>query len=93
MVQPNDIAVIRSDDAFKPYYLIKSLTGPSEITNEFFDDYGHKFLAGYTVVRTHYIEVHKRLKNVTLFYADVRKVVAVLSYCIACWYITRVKYQ
>ena len=93
MVQPNDIAVIRSDDAFKPYYLIKSLTGPSEITNEFFDNYGHTFPAGHTVVKTHYLEVHKRLKNVTLFYADVRKVVAVLSYCIACWYITRVKYQ
>ena len=29
------------------------------------------------------VEVHKRLKNVTLLYEDARKVVAVSSYCIA----------
>ena len=29
MVQPNDIVVIRSDNIFNPYYLIKSLTEPS----------------------------------------------------------------
>ena len=38
MVQPNDTVVIRSDDTFNPYYLIKSLTEPSEITDEFCDD-------------------------------------------------------
>ena len=38
MVQPNDTVVIWSDDTFNPYYLIKSLTEPSEITDEFCDD-------------------------------------------------------
>ena len=32
---------------------------------------------------TRIVEVHKRLKNVTLLYEDARKVVAVSSYCIA----------
>ena len=36
----------------------------------------------HTVVKGHYLEVHKRLKNVTLLYEDVSKVVAVSSYCI-----------
>ena len=83
MVQPNDIVVIRSDDTFNPYYLIKSLAEPSEIADEFCDDYGHTFSVGHTVVKGHYLEVHKRLKNVTLLYEDVSKVVAVSSCCIA----------
>ena len=36
MIQPNHI-VIWSDDFFNPYYLIKSLTEPNEITDEFCD--------------------------------------------------------
>ena len=62
MVQPNDTVVIWSDDTFNPHYLIKSLTEPSEITDEFCDDYGHTFPVGYTIVKGHYLEVHKRLK-------------------------------
>ena len=65
MIQPNDILVIRSDDTFNPYYLIKLLTEPSEITYEFCDDYGHTFPVGHTVVKGHYLEVQRRLKNVT----------------------------
>ena len=33
-------------------------------------------------MKGHYLEVYKRLKNVTLLYEDVSKVVAVSSYCI-----------
>ena len=76
MVQPNDIGVIRSDYTFSPYYLIKWLTEPSEITDEFWDDYGYTFPDDHTVVKGHYLEVHKRLKNVVLLYEDVS------SYCI-----------
>ena len=61
MVQPNDIVVIWSDDTFNPYYLIKSLTESGEITDEFCDDYEHNFPAVHTVVKGHYLEVHKRL--------------------------------
>ena len=53
MVQPNYIAVFWSNDTFHPYYLIKSLTEPSEITNEFCDYYGHTFPVGHTVVKGH----------------------------------------
>ena len=66
---------------FNPY-LIKSLTEPSETTDEFCD-YGHNFPVFNTVVKGHYLEVHKRFKNVTLLYEDVIKVVAVSPYYIA----------
>ena len=57
MVQPNDIVFICLDDTFNPYYLIKSLTKWSEITDKFCDDYGHTFPLGHTVVKGHYLEV------------------------------------
>ena len=88
MVQPSDIVVIWSDDTFNPYYLIKSLTEPSEITMNSVMTMDI-LSAGHTVLKGHYPEVHKRLKNVTLLYEDVSKLVAVLS--LYCWYIARVK--
>ena len=81
MIKPIYIVVIWSEDTFHPY-LIKSLTEPNETTDEFCD-YGHTFPVFHTVVKGHYLEVHKRLKNVTLLYEDVIKVVAVSPYCIA----------
>ena len=63
--------------------MIKSVTEPSEIIDEFCEDYGHAFPVAHTVEKEHYLEVHARLKNETLRYEDVSKVVAVLSYCIA----------
>ena len=83
MVQPNDIVFICLDDTFNPYYLIKSLTKWSEITDKFCDDYGHTSPLGHTVVKGHYLDVYKRLKNVTLLYEDKGKLVAILPYCIA----------
>ena len=81
MIKPIYIVVIWSEDTFNPY-LIKSLTEPSETTDEFCD-YGHTFPVFHIVVKGHYLEVHKRLKNVTLLYEDVIKIVAVSPYCIA----------
>ena len=66
MIQIIQIGVIWSNDTFNSYYLIKSLTEPSERTDEFCDDYGCTFPIGYTVVKGHYLEVHEKLKNVTL---------------------------
>ena len=51
MIKPNYIVVIWLDDTFSPYYLIKSLTEPSEITDKLCDDYGHTFLVGHIVVK------------------------------------------
>ena len=45
----------------------------------------------HTVVKGHYLEVHKSFKNVTLLSEDISKVVAVSSYCIPC--ISPVKLQ
>ena len=63
--------------------MIKSATEPSEIIDEFCEDYGHTFPVAHTVEKGHYLEVHERLKNETLRYEDASTVVAVLSYCIA----------
>ena len=50
-IQPTDVVVIWSDDTFNPYYLIKSITEPSEIIDKFCDDYGHTFLVGHIVIK------------------------------------------
>ena len=46
MIQTNYIVAIWSDDTFNPYYLIKSITEPTEITDKLCDDYGHTFPVG-----------------------------------------------
>ena len=51
--------------------------------DEFCDAHEHNIRVDHTNVKGHYLEVHNRLKNVTLLYEDVSKVVAVLPYCIA----------
>ena len=79
MIQPNYIVVIWSDDTFSPYHLIKSLTEPSEVTNESCDDYGHTFPVSHTVVKGHYLEFPERLNNVILVYENVSKVKFSLS--------------
>ena len=80
MIQ-KDIIVIQSDDSFiKPYYLLKCSTEPNQITESFTDDYGHIFHMGHIIVMGHYLEVHKKFKNATLLFEDVRKLVAVSSY-------------
>ena len=83
IIQPNYIVVVWSDDTSNPYYLIKLLTEPGEVTDEFCDDYRNTFPIDHTVVQGHYLEVHKRLKDVTLLDEDVSKVLAVSSYCTA----------
>lgn len=83
MLQANDIVVIWLDDTSNPYYLMKLLTEPSEITDEFCGNYGHTFPGGLILVKEHYLEVCKRLSNIALLYEDVSKVVEVSSYCIA----------
>ena len=67
--------------------MIKLLIKPSEVTDEFCNYYGRTFPIGHTVVKGHYLEVHKMLKNVALVYEDVSKVVTVSSCCIAGIYI------
>ena len=47
MIQPNDVVVIRSDDSFNPYYLIKTMTEAVETDVPFTDDYGHTFPTGH----------------------------------------------
>ena len=82
MIQPNDNVVVRSDESFNPYYLIKTMTEAVEIYVPFTDDYGHTFPTGHTIVKDHYLEVLKRSKNTTYMYEDVTKTVSVSSYCI-----------
>ena len=43
MIQPNDNVVVRSDESFNPYYLIKTMTEAVEIDVPFTDDYGPHF--------------------------------------------------
>ena len=73
MIQPNDVVVIRSDDSFNPYYLIKTMTQAVESDVPFTDDYGHHFPIGQTTVKGHYLEVLERSKNTTYMYEDVTK--------------------
>ena len=53
MLQANDIVVIWLDDTSNPYYLMKLLTEPSEITDEFCGNYGHTFPGGLILVKEH----------------------------------------
>ena len=46
VIQTNYIVAIWSDDTFNPYYFIKSITEPIEITDKLCDDYGHIFPVG-----------------------------------------------
>ena len=82
MIQPNDVVVIRSDDSFNPYYLIKTMTEAVKTDVPFTDDYGHTFPVGHTIVKGHDLEVLKRSKNATYMYEDVTKTVSLSSYCI-----------
>ena len=79
MIEPNDVVVIRSDDSFNPYYLIKTMTEAVEIDVPFADNYGHTFPIGHTIVKGHYLEVLKRSKNTTYMYEDMSKTVSVSS--------------
>ena len=79
MIEPNDVAVVRSDDSFNPYYLIKTMTEAVEIDVPFADNYGHTFPIGHTIVKGHYLEVLKRSKNITYMYEDMSKTVSVSS--------------
>ena len=81
MIQPN-VVVVRSDDSFNPYYLIKTMIEAVKIDVPFTDDYGHTFPIGHTIVKGHYPEVLNMSKNTTYMYEDMTKTVSISSYCI-----------
>ena len=82
MIQPKDVIIIRSDDGFHPYYLVKTLNTSLQLTELFCDDYGHSFNVGQSIVKGHYLEHHKKVKDVTYLYEDVGKTVAVSTFCV-----------
>ena len=51
MIQSNNVVVIRSDDSFNPYYLIKTMTEAVEIDVPITDDYRHTFPIGHAIVK------------------------------------------
>ena len=77
-----DIAIIRAGDDHN-YYLAKLTTIIYETEESEKDDYNHEMPAHHKVITCSYLEVHKDIKEGTIYYIEQKKKAVISAYCIA----------
>ena len=83
MLQVGDLAVIQSGDPHHPYFLLQLTCKPFETEIDVTDDYGHTFPSHHRVIRGHYLERFKEVKEGEIFYLETKKTAYVSSLCVA----------
>ena len=77
-----DIAIIHVGDDHN-YYLAKLITNIYETEESEKDDYNHEMPAHQKVITCSYLEVHKDIKEGTIYYTEQKKKAVISNYCIA----------
>lgn len=73
LLSVDSIAVVRSDEEFTPYYLVKVTKPPHTLTTTVTDQYQYRFEAGCTVIVGHYFELVP--KQDFIYYIDGKEVI------------------
>ena len=57
MIAENSVVVIRANDSFNSYYLVKIIDKPYKLKENTTDSYGHLFYSDMSVVKGNYFEI------------------------------------
>ena len=67
MVRAGAIVVVRADDEYSSYYLIKVVTPSFTLAEDCKDDYGHIFFQNTEVISGHYFEIYGNRDDLKYF--------------------------
>ena len=82
MVSVGSVIVVRANDDYSSYYLIKVINPPCILEENSKDSYGHTFASNTEVISGHYFEIHGHWDDCKYF-LDTENVCYVSTFCIA----------
>ena len=82
MVSVGSVIVVRANDDYSSYYLIKVINPPCILEENSKDNYGHTFASNTEVISGHYFEIHGHWDDCKYF-LDTENVCYISTFCIA----------